>query len=54
MGVECRWPHYGLTDGVEQLLHALKSIRNRDDLLDDEKRRLNAAIGIYSRWLDAR
>ncbi len=48
------WPHNGLTDGVEGLLHALKSIRNRDDLLDDEKVKLNKAIGIYSRWLNAR
>ncbi|MEM6260430.1 MAG: hypothetical protein AAF711_00810 [Planctomycetota bacterium] len=48
------WPHNGLTDGVEHLLHALKAIRNRDDLLDDEKADVNQAIGIYSRWLNAR
>ena len=42
------WPHNGLTDGIEELVQSLKSIRRNERLTDTEKEMVGLAIEGYS------
>lgn len=45
------WPHNGLSDGIHDLIQAMKGIRLSEHLTEQERERLNVAIGAYSRAL---
>jgi hypothetical protein len=48
------WPHNGLTDGIAELVQALKGIRRSDLMTECERDKINQAIGSYSSALNDR